>query len=124
MAAPLKMSSKDKIMITKAQLAKLTHDGAVLYGLAAPLVVSRAGVTSKGRIWLQIGEKPVLLPALKDWTEDGCGIAATGSSKERLYIVAPEDVDDMRYGQLLDDISEGRALMKEADCLRLLGDEA
>ena len=111
-------------MIKPEALSKLTRDGAVLYGLGTPLVVSRAGVTSKGRIWLQIGEKPIVLPALKDWTEDGCGIAATGSNRERLYIVAPEDADDMRYGQLLDDIGEGRALMTEADCQRLLGDEA
>lgn len=111
-------------MLTRNQLSELTQNGAVLYGLASPLLVARAGVTKEGRIWLQIGEKPILLPDLKDWKESGCGIAATGSNKEKLYIVATEDADDMQYGQLLDDISECRELLTEADCLRLLGDEA
>ncbi|MBK8095051.1 MAG: hypothetical protein IPK32_24555 [Verrucomicrobiaceae bacterium] len=111
-------------MITKEQLSKLTRDGAALYGLASTLVVARVGVTSKSRIWLQIGESLLLLPALKDWTEDGCGIAATGQNGERLYIVAPQDADDLRHGEVLESIGEGRAIMTEEVCLSLLGDEA
>lgn len=108
----------------KQKFQSLMKDGGALYGLQTTLAVARAGITSKGRVWLLIGETPLLLPKLEDWQESGCGLAATGSNREKLYLVKPEDADDMQYGALLDSIAEARGQTSEADCLRLLGDDA
>lgn len=108
----------------KALFSTLTKDGAVLYGLASPIIAARAGITSKNRIWIQTGETALVLPKLDDWREDGCGIRAKGSAGENLYLVAPADADDFQYGALLDAIGEARGQITEKQIVALLGDDA
>lgn len=108
----------------KQKFLNLTKDGGALYGFRQPFTFARAGITTKGRVWLQIGEVPLLLPALDEWTEDGCGLAAKGRNGERLYLVKPEDADDFQYGVLLDDIAALRGQFTEETMIELLGDDA
>lgn len=108
------------------RIAHLSATGAAVYGIAPQSQpVARMGITTHGKLWYQLGDKPHVAGDAAAMQEDGAGWRwPKGEGAEgSLYFVQPEDADDWELGEMITALGAGREIATEEQCLEMLGDD-